>query len=108
MTTRTEPMTKQDFLCMTPEIAFKQAKLDKKNGKPFNGGEAIISTDAKYSFWYAKYVLRGPFKLGEPIIDKDPTIAALYKTEVLERDFAGEDRDRDRLIAAFGLGNYHI
>ena len=105
MTTRTVPITKHYFLTLTPEIAFKQARLDNKKGLPIIG-EDIISTDAKYSFWYAKYILRGPFKLGEPVINADPTIAELYKTEVLERDFASEDRERDELLAVFGLSNY--
>jgi hypothetical protein len=96
-------MTTQDFLTMTPEIAFKHAKWLNVNKQPFTEGESIIATDAKYSYWYAKYVLRGPFKLGEPVIYNDPKIAGLYQAEVLDRDFAKEDQDHQAFLFHFGL-----
>src|SRR5574343_446925 len=35
---------------------------------PFKLGEKTIATDAQYSYVYAKYILSGPFLLGEPAI----------------------------------------
>lgn len=100
MSTRTEPITKEMVLISLPATAYKHAQLNKG---PFKAGEPIIATDPKYSYWYAKYILRGPFPLGEPAIYKDKTISSLYQTEVLDRDFEGEDRINNALRIHFGL-----
>ena len=49
--------------------------------------ESIIAKDAKYSYWYAKFVLNGPFPLGEPTIAKDNHYAKKYTNNVLKKDF---------------------
>lgn len=98
--TRTTAISKTTILTSTPEIAFQHARIT----GPFPEGEAIISTDAKYSCWYAKYVLKGRFKLGESIIQEDARMSLWYLNEVILRDFAGEHSREIALKAAFGLG----
>lgn len=71
------------MLTITPEIAYRYAR---ENG-PDDNLEMIIATDAKYSFWYAKYVLRGKFKLGERIIASNHYINKQYNDDVINYDF---------------------
>ena len=100
---RSDPITKEMIFTSSPEMAFKHAKLGKG---PFKAGEAIIATDAKYSFWYAKYVLRGRFMLGEPAIYSDPRITKLYNSDVLNRDWVSEERERVNICRTFGLQEF--
>ena len=53
--------------------------------------EKYIATDAKYSYRYARSVLKGPFPAGEEAISKDPDYAYWYAEDVLAAPFpAGE------------------
>ena len=42
-----------------------------------------IAKYPQWACWYAQYILKGPFKLGEPAIAKDPYWACWYAEEVL-------------------------
>ena len=71
--------------------------------------EKYIATDAKYSYWYAMYVLKGPFPAGELAISKDAWYAYWYARYILEVPFpAGEaviaeDVYFSRLYAKYAL-----
>lgn len=54
--------------------------------------EPLIATDALYSFWYAKYVLRDKFGLGERIITSNKDIRKQYINDVIDFDFEESDR----------------
>ena len=54
---------------------------------PFPLGEAAIAADAQYAYRYAKDVLEGPFPLGEEAISKDAEFAVYYAKYVLKADF---------------------
>lgn len=75
-------------IVITPEIAYR---FTRKYG-PNEDLEPLIATDARYSFWYAKYVLRGAFPLGETIILSNRDINAQYVDDVLNYDFEESDR----------------
>ena len=49
--------------------------------------EPAIAKSAYHSFWYAKLVLKGPFKLGEPIMANYEQYASSYTQYVLKKDF---------------------
>lgn len=76
------------MLTITPEIAYRYAR---ENG-PDDNLEMIIATDAKYSFWYAKYVLRDKFELGERIIASNEYINKQYNDDVINYDFELADK----------------
>ena len=45
---------------------------------PFKAGEAAIAKDTEYAYWYARHVLHGRFKAGEAAIAKDPEFSYMY------------------------------
>ena len=49
--------------------------------------EPIIAKDAKFSYYYANYVLNGPFKLGEPAIAKKTEESYYYAKHILKGEF---------------------
>ena len=49
--------------------------------------EPIIAKSTYHSFWYAKLVLKGPFKLGEKAIAKDYYFAYRYAKQILNGPF---------------------
>ena len=53
----------------------------------FPAGEEAISRDAKYSYLYAIGVLKGPFPEGEEAISKDLVYADWYAERYLKADF---------------------
>jgi hypothetical protein len=55
--------------------------------KRFIEGESAIAKDAKFSFGYAKLVLRGRFENGELTISNDFDYAVQYATDVLKGRF---------------------
>lgn len=81
-------MKEDKILVVTPEIAYRYTR---ENG-PDENLEMIIATDAKYSFWYAKYVLRGKFELGERIIASNQYINRQYIDDVINYDFELADK----------------
>ena len=54
---------------------------------PFKDGEPIIAKNPDWVYEYASNVLKGPFKLGEPAIAKDPKWAYRYALGVLRGPF---------------------
>ena len=111
----------EDRICYVPKLAFEaleenpnrpdKDKLENaitKNAKqsymyscytlkgPFPKGEDAIAKDTKYSTWYAKYVLKGPFPKGEDTIAKDAWLSYEYAKEVLNGPFPkGEETLRN-------------
>ena len=67
----------------TPKWAYDYVERNGKN----KDLEPIIAKDAKYSYWYAKFVLKGPFPLGEPAIATDEYYSEQYTNKVLKKDF---------------------
>ena len=67
-----------------PSLACDYAR---KIGKPVKELEEIIATDARASFFYAKDVLKGKFKLAESTVCKSPEYAGRYTVEVLKKAF---------------------
>ena len=51
---------------------------------PFPLGEDAISKDAWGAFYYARHILKSPFPKGEDAISKDATYAGLYAYSVLK------------------------
>ena len=60
---------------MTAKEAYEYALKIKA---PFPEGEALIATDAAYSYCYARDVLQAPFPLGEKVIVKDKNLHQRY------------------------------
>ena len=52
-------------------------------GERWEMGEKAIATDASSSVFYAYYVLRGRFELGEEAINKNPKCKENYEKSVL-------------------------
>ena len=50
-------------------------------------GEPIIAKNSHYSLVYAKYVLNGPFPLGESAIANDIFYSKEYTQDVLKKNF---------------------
>ena len=48
---------------------------------PFPLGEKAIAKDADYSLLYAKYILKQRFNLGEPTIFKDDYVRLAYTSQ---------------------------
>jgi len=74
------PMVKDPFL--TYEYAEKIAK-----GKIKDTFEDIITLDGQTSFWYAKFILKGPFPKGEDEMAKWLRYAYGYASDVLHGPF---------------------
>lgn len=53
----------------------------------FELGESIIATDEEYSYYYAFDVLKSPFPLGEPVLTKSKYYSYLYTHFVLKQNF---------------------
>ena len=54
---------------------------------PFPEGEALIATDAQWSFIYAKDILKAPFLLGEKAIATDAKYSCNYAKEILKKHY---------------------
>ena len=55
------------------------------------GEEEIIAQSAEHSYYYATYVSKRPFPLGEPAIATDPLLSLRYAAFTLDAPFqAGE------------------
>lgn len=53
----------------------------------FKLGEKKIATDVYYSYWYAKDVIKGRFELGEPIIATNTYYSYRYAFTVIKGRF---------------------
>ena len=54
---------------------------------PFPLGEPVIAKDAYHAYHYVSDVLKGPFPLGEPAMAKDPVFAFAYAKDTLKGPF---------------------
>ena len=60
--------------------------------KRLRSAESAISKDAEYSYYYARFVLKGRFEKGENAISKDADYSCSYARYVLKGKFEkGED-----------------
>lgn len=73
------------LLSTSARYAFWYARRRLK--KRFPAGEPAIAKDAEYAYAYAKDVLRSPFPLGEPAIAKRAEYAYVYAVYVLKSRF---------------------
>jgi len=69
---------------MTPEEAFYKAE---ELGKRMPKLEPVISKNARWSYRYAREVIKGKFILGEPTISKNAYYSYLYATDIIEERF---------------------
>jgi len=67
---------------MTPYQAYYKATRDLGERTPEL--ETLISQDAKYSFRYAKHVIKGRWELGENSISKDAKCSYWYAIDVIK------------------------
>jgi hypothetical protein len=71
-------------------------------GGPFILGEPTIAKSAKYTYWYARFILKKPFPLGEPAIAKQSYSAYYYAKKVLKGPFPlGEPAIAENADTAF-------
>ena len=54
---------------------------------PFPEGEAAMATDPYYAYMYARDVIKGRFPQCEPVIAKDPFCAYYYAMDVIKGRF---------------------
>ena len=69
---------------MTPKEAYNKCLKEKRRIQELEG---IISTDPKWSFYYACYIIGGPWELGEEVISKNPSWSFSYAYEVIKGPF---------------------
>lgn len=67
-----------------PKFVWKKYE---NNPRELKKREAAIAKDARYSYYYARNVLRKPFPLGEPAIAKETSYSHLYAYDVLKKPF---------------------
>ena len=71
-----------------PELVWEKYK---KQPEELKKREATLAKEARYAYWYARYVLMAPFPAGEPAIAKSSACAYFYAAEILNGPFpAGE------------------
>jgi len=66
---------------MTPKEAYRKAK---KSGKRIPELEPTIIKNAQCSYWYALYVIKGKWELGEPTISKDAQYSHYYAKDIIK------------------------
>jgi len=66
---------------MTPQEAYNEAE---ELGERIPKLEGIILKDAAYSFYYAKYIIKGRWELGEAVISKDTFYSYYYALHVIK------------------------
>ncbi len=69
---------REDAIAKSARYSYDYAKDILKG--PFPKGEAAIAKSAEYSWYYAHDILKGPFPKGEAAIAKDPVYAYRYNT----------------------------
>jgi hypothetical protein len=67
-----------------PALAFYYCCYSDSKPKKITELEPIISTSTKYSYEYAYWILQGPFKLGEAAIATDAEFSYFYARNVLK------------------------
>jgi len=66
---------------MTPQEAYYKAR---ESDKRIPKLEPIISKDAKYSYLYALYVIKGKWEIAEPVISQDAYLSCCYAKDVIK------------------------
>ena len=69
---------------IVPDLFWDKYRYDKEELKK---REREISKYAEYSYYYARYVLKGSFPAGEEAISKDAEYAKDYAEYILRADF---------------------
>ena len=69
---------------MTPEEAYYKCIYEDKRILKLEG---IIATDSKYSYYYARDIIKGRFEKGEQIIVTDPENSYFYARYVIKDPF---------------------
>lgn len=70
------------------EYAYKYADI---YDMEFPEGEEAIATSHKYSYEYAKWVLRGRFEKGEAAIGTEPYYSYYYARDILLKDYPAKN-----------------
>ena len=88
-----KPVVYKDYFVVTSDASTIKIAEDALNyavdvlSAPFPEGEALIATDAHWSYNYAKVILKAPFSLGEPAIAKDAIYSYKYAKDILKAPF---------------------
>jgi hypothetical protein len=69
---------------MTAQKAYQKCLNEQKRTPEL---EDIIATDPHYSYRYARYIIKGPFKKGEEFISKNPYYCYQYVCYVIKGSF---------------------
>jgi hypothetical protein len=77
----------EERLTRVPKLAYEHAK---KLGRRFPEGEAVIAKDAKWSYWYAREIIKGRFPEGEAAIAKHAGASFEYAYYLKKRFPMGE------------------
>jgi len=85
---------------MTPEQVYEKAyNLEKRIPEL----EAIISKNARYSFYYAQHVIKDRFILAEPVISKDVEFSYYYAYYIIK----GRWELGEPAISSFGFSYFY-
>lgn len=87
--TPTELKKREKYIALEPEYAYKYARFVLEG--PFPLGEDAIATSAEYSVRYAETVLFGPFSKGEKAIAESDLWSTMY-TSTIKKDFYYNDK----------------
>jgi hypothetical protein len=66
---------------MTPQEAYKKCLKEKRRIIEL---EQIISTDSEYSYYYAHYIIKGPWEQGENSISSNPECSYWYARDIIK------------------------
>lgn len=75
----------EEIITTDPEYSYLYARYVIKG--PFQLGEEVIASNIYYSYWYSNDVLKGQFSLGEKIISNDPGTSFHYAKFVIKKPF---------------------
>lgn len=95
-------------ISLTPELAYKFAKEHGPYSEEHMAMEMLIATDAIYSFWYAKYVLRNKFPAGEPIMQTNEALFKRYIDDVVNHDFQNDIDMYNTYVEKYGEVNERV
>ena len=83
------PSPREIKLATDPKLAYGYAMATHRR---FPAGEKAIATSAKYSWYYALNIIKGPFPAGEKVIATSAMFAYNYAAKVIKGRFStGED-----------------
>jgi hypothetical protein len=80
----TEWKNEEEYIRLASEYAFRFAKKSKTRNQNL---EKLIAKDSKYSYQYAKEIIKGRFEAGEATIAKEAHESFFYALEVLKGRF---------------------